>query len=145
MSDEQKYPGSEMKDGIEVHSNKPAEEYTAEIEEKYIVPDLIREQFPSLIKMIYETESMNAEEREYWLQIMPIMTEEQIVKLKDILVKEKTQLAALEQEAQTSGGTKTVDLAAKRAEREKLLQAEAAEEKEEEMAEANLLEQLNNL
>ncbi len=82
----------------EKNKNKTAEQYIKDVEEKYIVPPLIREKFPDLIKLIFETESMNEEEREYWLQIMPILTEEQIVKLRDIMVKEKNQLAKLDEE-----------------------------------------------
>jgi hypothetical protein len=41
---------------------------------------------------------MNDEEREYWFQILPIMTEEQIKKFRDILVNEKDQLSRLDKE-----------------------------------------------
>jgi len=85
-------------DGIVVDENKSNKQYLAEAEVKYIVPKLVREKFPDLVKLIYETESMNAEEREYWMQIMPIMTEEQIVKFRDILVNEKSQLSKLDKE-----------------------------------------------
>lgn len=77
---------------------KTAEQYIKDVEDKYIVPPLIREKFSDLVKLIYETESMNEEEREYWLQIMPIMKEEQIVKLRDIMVKERDQLEKLDKE-----------------------------------------------
>ncbi|MBD3360977.1 hypothetical protein GF366_04215 [Candidatus Peregrinibacteria bacterium] len=84
--------------GIMIDKNKSAEKYLKEAENKYIVPRLVREKFPDLIKLIYETESMNDEEREYWLQIMPIMSEEQIIKFRDILVNEKEQLERLDRE-----------------------------------------------
>ena len=44
---------------------------------------------------------MNTEEREYWLQIMPIMSEDQITKFQGILLNEKNQLAKLDQEYAT--------------------------------------------
>jgi len=78
--------------------NKTPAQYITEAEQFYIVPQLVRDKFSDLVKLIYETESMNEEEREYWLKIMPIMTEEQIVKFRNILVNEKEQLAKLDKE-----------------------------------------------
>lgn len=67
-------------------------------QEKYSIPSLVKEKFPDLIQLIKETESMNDEERDYWFQILPIMTEEQIKKFRDILVNEKQQLTNLDKE-----------------------------------------------
>ena len=67
-------------------------------QENYAIPALVKEKFPDLIQLIKETESMNDEERDYWFQILPIMTEEQIRKFRDILVNEKQQLTNLDQE-----------------------------------------------
>lgn len=66
--------------------------------EKYSVPKLVQEKFPDLIELIKGTESMDDDERDYWLQILPIMTEEQISKFRDILVTEKQQLQKLDKE-----------------------------------------------
>ena len=66
--------------------------------EKYSVPSLVKERFPDLVQLIKETESMNDQERDYWFQILPIMTEEQIKKFRDILINEKTQLSRLDKE-----------------------------------------------
>lgn len=68
------------------------------VQDKYAVPSLVKEKFPDLIQLINETESMNAEERDYWFQILPIMTEDQIKKFRDILVNEKAQLSNLDKE-----------------------------------------------
>ncbi|MFA6305652.1 MAG: hypothetical protein WC651_02900 [Candidatus Gracilibacteria bacterium] len=88
---------------IAVDKNKTAEQYLTEAESFYIIPKLVREKFPDLIKLIFETESMNTEEREYWLQIMPIMSEEQIGKFRTILVNERDQLAKLDKEYAAEG------------------------------------------
>lgn len=66
--------------------------------EKHNVPSLVQEKFPDLIELIKGTESMDDDERDYWLQILPIMTEDQISKFRDILVTEKQQLQKLDQE-----------------------------------------------
>ena len=66
--------------------------------EKYSVPSLVKEKFPDLVQLIKETESMNDQERDYWFQILPIMTEDQIRKFRDILLNEKNQLSRLDKE-----------------------------------------------
>ena len=66
--------------------------------EKFTVPDMVKQKFPDLIQLIKDTESMNDEERDYWFQILPIMTEEQISKFRDILLNEKNQLSKLDKE-----------------------------------------------
>ena len=83
---------------VKVDPTKSNEQYIKEVEAYYIIPKLVREVFPDLVKLIFETESMDADEREYWLQILPIMTEEQISKFRDILVNEKDQLSKLDQD-----------------------------------------------
>lgn len=65
---------------------------------KFHIPTAVKEDYPELIPLILKTESMDDEEREYWFQILPIMTEDQVDKLKDILVNEKQQLAKLDAE-----------------------------------------------
>ncbi len=56
----------------------------------------LREQFPELIEMILGSESMNDEERQYWIDILPVMTQEQVEQLRTILKNEKEQLAAID-------------------------------------------------
>ncbi|MBU0667530.1 hypothetical protein KJ835_00250 [Patescibacteria group bacterium] len=66
--------------------------------DKYKVPKLVSEKFPDLVDLIKNTESMNEDERDYWFQILPIMTEDQIAKFRDILLTEKNQLDKLDKE-----------------------------------------------
>ncbi len=141
-----------MAAGAAIDKSKSPEQYIAEAENKYIVPALVREKFPDLIKLIYETESMNQEEREYWLQIMPIMSEDQISKFRDILVNEKEQLAKLDkeyqQEMQRIGNNKPAADIDEKAMQEKLQNIKAAEAESkasEKGAEDSLLQQLKNL
>lgn len=61
-----------------------------------IVPADVREKFSALVDMILASESMNDDERRYWIDILPVMNQEQIDKLQDILVREKNQLAAID-------------------------------------------------
>lgn len=136
---------------IVADKSKTAEQYMKEAEDKYIVPELIRNKFPDLVKLIYETESMNSEEREYWLQIMPIMTEEQIVKFRGILVNEKEQLAKLDQEYNQEMArindkhVVEINEAEIKKKKEELEAAEKAAESEEKNQEEDLLQQLDQL
>ncbi|MFH1533988.1 MAG: hypothetical protein ABID64_03585 [Nitrospirota bacterium] len=137
-------------DGIVIDKNKTQEQYVTEAEGKYIIPALIREKFPDLVKLIYETESMNDEEREYWMQIMPIMTEEQIVKFREILVNEKEQLAKLDNEYEQEMGR--VNAPAPEIDEEKLKEKmaeikekETVGEEAEEAKEKELLKQLEGM
>jgi len=56
---------------------------------------------------------MNDEERQYWINILPVMTPDQLSSLKDILDTEKKQLAAIDKkyakEIETIGAKKLVE------------------------------------
>ena len=122
-----------------------------EAEQKYIIPALVREKFPDLVKLIYETESMNDEEREYWLQIMPIMTEEQIVKFREILVNEKDQLSKLDNEYEQEMGridarkTPEIDGAKLKEKMAEIKQKETVREEAEVAEEEELLKKLEGI
>lgn len=137
--------------GVVVDKSKTAEQYMTEAESTYIVPQLVREKFPDLVKLIYETESMNQEEREYWLQIMPIMTEDQIVKFREILVNEKQQLEKLDQEYEQEVGsinqkhTAQIDEAQMKAKMDEIKAEESSAEVDEAAREQELLNQLDNM
>lgn len=66
--------------------------------EIYAIPKSVKEKYPDLIELVKTTESMDDQEREYWFQIMPIMTPEQIEKFRNILITEKQQLSDLDKE-----------------------------------------------
>jgi hypothetical protein len=61
----------------------------------------VAQKFPDLIALIKQSESMNDEERQYWINILPVMTPEQLQNLRDILNNEKKQLAAIDAKYQT--------------------------------------------
>lgn len=61
-----------------------------------IIPDDIKGKHPTLIPLIVRSESMNDEEKQYWINILPVMTPDQIEKLTKILQDERTQLDAID-------------------------------------------------
>ncbi len=62
----------------------------------YQIDEEIQAKFPELIKMILLTESMDNDERQYWFDIMPSMTDDQIDRLFNILDTERKKLEELE-------------------------------------------------
>lgn len=73
-------------------------EQITDMEKKHSVPPSVRETFPDLVALLIKTESMNVEERDYWFQVLPIMNDEQIIKLRTILVNERDQLKKIDAE-----------------------------------------------
>ncbi|MBI3331736.1 hypothetical protein HYZ99_02135 [Candidatus Peregrinibacteria bacterium] len=61
------------------------------------IPPETQAKFGALVALILGSESMNTEERQYWINILPIMTAEQTAELQGILENEKAQLAAIDQ------------------------------------------------
>jgi len=136
---------------IKADPAKTNEQYIAEAEKLYIIPKLVREVFPDLVKLIFETESMDADEREYWLQILPIMTEDQIKKFRDILVNEKEQLNKLDEDYENEmsrlgqSQQKSLNEEEVRMKRDELRAKEAADKAAEAAQEEELLRNLQNL
>lgn len=60
------------------------------------ITDELQAKYPELIQLILATESMDDDERQYWFDIMPSMTDAQIDRLYDILETERRKLQELE-------------------------------------------------
>ena len=65
------------------------------------ISEELRKKYPDLVELIQRSESMNDEERQYWVNILPVMTPEQVQNLRDILENERKQLAAIDAKYQT--------------------------------------------
>lgn len=63
---------------------------------KFQISDEIQAKYPELVDLIIKTESMDDDERQYWFDIMPSMTDAQIDRLFDILETERRKLQELE-------------------------------------------------
>lgn len=64
------------------------------------IPDEVLEKFPELVELIKGSQSMNDEERQYWVDVLPIMTDDQIDNLRSILDNEKKQIEEVEKDYQ---------------------------------------------
>jgi len=86
--------GTNTKTGSSTKSNTATQVQKS----KFHIPQIVKDKYANLIPLILQTESMDDEEREYWFQILPIMTSDQISKFKNILVTEKQQLTKLDKD-----------------------------------------------
>lgn len=115
------------------------------------IPDDVKTKYPELIELVLGSESMNNEERQYWINILPIMTPDQVQNLKDILMNEKRQLAAIDQkyakEIEQIGQAQLIKHTEeeRRKKREERRQAEQMQSQTEESAEEDILQQIQNL
>ncbi len=62
---------------------------------KFVVPDEMRRRYPDVIDLVRNSESIDNNEKQYWYDIMPRMTEEQVGRLRTILETERRQLQEL--------------------------------------------------
>jgi hypothetical protein len=112
------------------------------------IPDDVQKRFPQLVELIKASESMNNEERQYWINILPIMTEEQIKNLFEILDNERKQLAAIDakyqNEMQKIGDTESVKVTEedRRKKREARKSSEASASQQESQATEDLLKKI---
>lgn len=68
-----------------------------EIAGKFTISADFLEKMPDLIELVLRSRSMDKdEEKQSWFNLMPLMTDEQIAKLRDILVREKQKLEEIE-------------------------------------------------
>ncbi len=115
-----------------------------------VIPPDVLEKFGSLIELIQGSESMNTEERQYWINILPIMTPEQIKNLTEILTNEKTQLAAIDAKYTKETplpGTLSPEIMEQslKEKKEKREQIEKEEHQKEEQTEADLLGKIQQM
>lgn len=114
------------------------------------ISEEIRQKFPDIIDLILGSESMNAEERQYWVNILPIMTPDQLKQLQDILQNERKQLSAIDakysKEIDTIGQEQFMKQVAeeRRRRREERMKKEENTEKNEEEEAQNLLQKISD-
>lgn len=64
---------------------------------QFTIPIEFIEQMPELITLVLNSRSMDkTEEKQSWFNLLPLMNDEQISKLNDILMREKQKLAEIE-------------------------------------------------
>ena len=73
-------------------------EELVEFASRFDIPEEFLEIDAELIILILQSKALETdEEKQNWFNLLPLMTEEQIYKFKDILIKERTKLNEIEQ------------------------------------------------
>lgn len=115
------------------------------------VSEEVQKKYPDLVELIKQSRSMTNEERQYWVDVLLIMTEDQIQNLRNILDNERKQIAEAEKEwneGQQKEDTKVkihFDEIKYKEKKRILMEAEQKHETEETHAEATLLEQISKM
>ncbi len=110
-----------------------------------------QEKFPDLIEMIKVSPSMKEEERQYWVDALPVMTDDQVQNLRGILENEKAKIEEADKnfnkgvQGAADKAKAAFDEAAYREKKKLRVEAEQKEETAEAEAEADILSQLENL
>jgi len=135
-----------------------AEDTTKKDEVALVIPDETKEKYPDLVQKIINSKSMNNSERNYWLQVLPVMTEEQVKELQDILDTEIRKLKEIDEKyskmeaaAAAKGGKKPAvelskeDIAKMDAEKiaKRKVRADAERKAQEENSAEDILSQLD--
>ncbi len=115
------------------------------------IPADVAENFAELVALIKASRSMDNSERQYWVDVLPIMSEDQILNLRGILDNEKKQLAeaasayseGMEENVKNVGNE--FDEAAFKEKKRARKEAEKLHEQEELEHEANILKELEGL
>lgn len=124
---------------------------TKDEQEALNIPADIVEKFGELVGLIKSSRSMDDNERQYWVDVLPIMSEDQVQNLRGILDNEKKQLAEASA-AYSEGMEENVhnvanefDEAAFKEKKRARKEAEKLHEQEELEHEAAILKELENL
>ncbi|KKP37044.1 hypothetical protein A2483_05765 [Candidatus Peregrinibacteria bacterium RIFOXYC2_FULL_33_13] len=118
---------------------------------KFKITADVKAKFGDLIELILGTESMNDDERQYWFNILPIMTPDQIEKLKKILIHEKEQLSELDKKyaeelsSINSNHASEWDAFKAKEKRDQIKKMEHADEEDEKNAQEQLLNRLDEI
>ncbi len=115
------------------------------------IPEETAAKFPDFVGLIKGSQSMDDEERQYWIDVLPIMSEDQLGNLRGILTNEKKQIEDTNKSYSKGMGelaekvTVTFDEAAYFERKKARVAAESREEAVESREEAALLEEMKKL
>jgi transcriptional regulator with GAF, ATPase, and Fis domain len=116
-----------------------------------VIPDEVNEKFGQYVELIQGSRSMDDDERQYWIDVLPIMSDDQLKNLMDILENERKQIEAAEEnysnrmDNAVQKANRQFDEAAYLEKKKARMEAEQRQEKEETKREQAILEELENL
>lgn len=113
-----------------------------------VTPEMIHS-YADIVQLLFQTPSLGFEEKKYWLELLPFMSEQHVERLRNILVTERKKMNDLEVRYQ--GALKEVEGAGRMTHEEtsklhqKLKQEEKLSQQQEQHVEENILSQLDEL
>lgn len=113
------------------------------------IPENIKRRFPEIVELILSARSMSEDERKYWIQLLPIMSDEQIAELKHILTEEKKSISEIDAKyAEQKAMLDEVSASISKQERlsqkiKQLREQEAQHEEQESIEQEKILNELN--
>ncbi len=116
-----------------------------------IVSEEVQKKYPELVELIKRSQSMANEERQYWVDALLIMAEDQIQNLRGILENEKKQFDEANRQLKTGIGEEEskmkihFDEIRYREKQKMLRETEHKSETEEKMNESALLEEIGKM
>ena len=118
--------------------------------QKFEIPQVVKDSYPKLVNLILEAKSMNDEEKQYWFRILPVVQKNHVKKLFKILITEKKELEKIDmeykqnlQKLQNSRQDFKMDSIKKKAKSRKKIEEE--DEKNEELLEAEILKEIESM
>ena len=118
--------------------------------QKFEIPQVVKDSYPKLVNLILEAKSMNDEEKQYWFRILPVVQKKHVKKLFKILITEKRELEKIDmeykenlQKLQDSRSDFKFESAKKKTETRKKLEEE--HEKNEELLELEILKEIESM
>lgn len=117
---------------------------------KFQISESLKRRFPEMVELILSARSMTEDEKKYWTQLLPLMPDDQMSELKNILLDEKNSLATIdakynEQKAMLDELEKSLSKQERLSGKIKQLrQVEAREEDQENIEQEKILNELNN-
>lgn len=69
-----------------------------EVAATFVIPEDFLVKMPDLVQLVLESKSLDkSDEKQSWFNLLPLMNDDQVAKLRDILTREKQKLAEIEQ------------------------------------------------
>lgn len=115
------------------------------------IPPIVLKKYPEIVSMIQASSSMDENERNYWFNMLVIMTPKQVENLKSILEREKQKLSDVSAQQSSNASadmSKPLDetkIKAIEDKKQALVQEEAKFRESEKKQEEDLLNQIANL
>ena len=115
-----------------------------------MIPPMLAARYPDVIQMLLVTPSLTFQEKQYWVKLLPLMSLDQVAKLREILMTERKKFFEIQQKYATPGPATVGQIQRKRIEdtqikKQMIKKQELVDEQQEKLNEDALLKELNTI